>query len=148
MQSTSHVSPVPAGYHTVTPYLIVADAQGLFAFLTDGFGAQEIRRTPTLDGGVLNIEAQIGDSMVMLVQARTAHEARPASLYLYVPDVDATHARAIAAGGVTLMDPADMFYGDRSAGVADRASNHWWINARREALTTAELASRVAARVT
>ncbi|MEO6878703.1 MAG: VOC family protein [Gemmatimonadaceae bacterium] len=140
--------PVPSGYHTVSPYLIVPDAPGLFAFLSAAFAAREMRRTQTPDGEVLNIEACVGDSMIMVVQARAAHDARPASLYLYVPDVDAVHARAVAAGAVSLMEPADMFYGDRSAGVVDASGNHWWINTRLEALTSAELTSRVAAHVT
>ena len=140
------VAPVPAGYHTITPYLVVPDAPAAFAFLAAAFGAVEVRRTPTPDGGALNVEARVGDSMVMVVQARAGHEARPASLYLYVPDVDAAYARAVAAGGVPLLAPADMFYGDRSAGVADAAGNHWWINARRENLGTDELRARVAAR--
>src|SRR6195952_5407277 len=107
------VAPVPAGYHTITPYLVMPDAPATFAFLAAAFGAVEVRRTPTPDGGVLNIEARVGDSMVMVVQGRPGHEARPASLYLYVPDVDAAFARAVAAGGAPLLAPADMFYGDR-----------------------------------
>jgi uncharacterized glyoxalase superfamily protein PhnB len=140
------VSAVPAGYHTVTPYLVVPDTPAAFAFLAAAFGAAEVRRTPTPDGGVLNIEARVGDSMVMLVQGRPGHAARPASLYLYVPDVDAAYARAVAAGSVPLLAPADMFYGDRSAGVADPAGNDWWITARREDLGTHELGARAAAR--
>jgi PhnB protein len=138
------VSPVPSGYHTVTPYLIVPGATALFAYLAEAFGVDEVRRTAAPGGGVLNIEARIGDSMVMLVEARSAHDARPASLYLYVPDVDVVHARAVAAGGVSLMEPEDMFYGERSAGVADPAGNHWWISARTEDLSSDELAARAA----
>lgn len=140
------IDPVPPGYHTVTPYLVVSDAAAAFAFLKAAFGAVEVRRTPTPDGGVLNVEARVGNSMVMVVQGRPGHEARPASLYLYVPDVDAAYARAVAAGGASLLAPTDMFYGDRSAGVADTAGNHWWVNARREILSTDELAARTAAR--
>lgn len=139
------VSPVPSGYHTVTPYLIVPGAPALFAYLAEAFGAVEVRRTAAPGGGVLNIEARIGDSIVMLVEARSEHDARPASLYLYVPDVDVVHARAVTAGGVSLMEPEDMFYGERSAGVADPAGNHWWISARTEDLTSDQLAARAAA---
>ena len=92
------------------------------------------------------VRNSLGDSMVMVVQARDGHEARPASLYLYLSDVDAAFARAVDAGGTPLLAPADMFYGDRSSGVEDPAGNHWWLNARRENLSTEELRSRTAAR--
>lgn len=138
--------PVPAGYGTVTPYLVVADAIAVFEFLVRAFAATEIRRSPLPDGTVFNIEARIGDSMVMVVQGRSEHEIRPMALYLYVPDVDAVYEKALVAGALSLMTPADQFYGDRCAGVQDPAGNSWWIASRVEDLTSAEIGQRIASR--
>jgi PhnB protein len=112
------VTPVPAGYATVTPYLVVPDALALFAFLTNAIGATEVRRTSLPNGSVLNIEMRIGSSMIMLVQGRPEHEVRKTAFYVYVPNVDEAHARGVAAGGVSTMEPADQFYGDRGRGFA------------------------------
>ena len=140
------VNPIPDGYRTVTPYLVVGGVHRVLAFVTAAFGAEELRRTATPDGGVLNVELRIGDSTVMLVEARAGHDASPASLYLYVADADTVYARAVEGGGRALMEPEDMFYGDRCAGVEDPAGTRWWIATRIEDLTPAELAARVAAK--
>ena len=143
--SVMPVAPVPPGYATVTPYLVVADPRGLFAFHVDALGATEIRRTSLPDGSVFNIEARIGGSTVMFVQGRPGHEIRTAAFYVYVPDVDAAYARALAAGGVSTMPPADQFYGDRAAGFRDPAGNDWWLASRIETLSTEEISRRAAA---
>ena len=93
----------------------------------------------------MNIEARIGDAMLMIVQGRPGHERRTAAFYVYVADVDAAYARAIAAGGSSTMEPADQFYGDRGAGFKDPFGNDWWLATRLEDLSTEELARRVAA---
>jgi PhnB protein len=139
------VTPVPAGYATVTPYLVVPDALALFTFLTNAIDATEVRRTSLPNGSVLNIEMRIGSSMIMLVQGRPEHEVRKTAFYVYVPNVDEAHARAVAAGGVSTMEPADQFYGDRGAGFRDPAGNDWWLASRIEDLSSEELARRVAA---
>jgi PhnB protein len=139
------VTPVPAGYATVTPYLVVPDALALFTFLTNAIGATEVRRTSLPNGSVLNIEMRIGSSMIMLVQGRPEHEVRKTAFYVYVPNVDEAHARGVAAGGVSTMEPADQFYGDRGAGFRDPAGNDWWLASRIEDLSSEELARRVAA---
>jgi len=141
------VAPVPEGYATLTPYLVVPDPLALFAFLTAALGASEVRRTSLPDGTVFNIEARIGGSMVMLVQGRPGHLARSAALYVYVPDVDAAYAQAVATGGVSTMAPQDQFYGDRGAGFRDPAGNDWWLATRIENLSSEELARRAAARL-
>jgi len=115
------VEPIPTGYTTVTPYLVVADPLALFAFLQNAFAAIEIRRSPLPDGGAFNIETRIGNAMVMLVLARPDHDLRPTALYLYVPDVDGVYEKAIQAGGISLSQPEDQFYGDRCAGIQDPA---------------------------
>jgi uncharacterized glyoxalase superfamily protein PhnB len=140
----SEVSPIPDNYTAITPYLIVSDALALFEYLQKSFGAQEVRRTQISGSDILNIEVKIIDAMVMLVQARANHKVCTADLYHYVKDVDKVYRCAIKAGGTSLMEPEDMFYGDRQAGVKDPAGNHWWISSRKETLTTEELSKRAA----
>ncbi|HEY3269694.1 MAG TPA: VOC family protein [Geothrix sp.] len=140
------VSPVPAGYHRVTPYLVVADGEGLLAFLRGAFQAEECSRTVRPDGSIANAEVRIGDSMVMVAQAREPWKPMPAGFYLYVPDTDAAYAAALAAGGASLLEPADQFYGDRNAGVQDPWGNNWWIATHIEDVDETEIQRRMAAR--
>lgn len=138
------VKPVPDGYHTVTPYLVVDDVARLIAFIEQAFGARETHRTKGPDGTIRHAEAQIGDSRVMMGQARDPWKPMPAAIYLYVPDTDATYQRAVAAGGKSLMEPANQFYGDRNAGVADPMGNYWWIGTHVEDVSPEELERRAA----
>jgi uncharacterized glyoxalase superfamily protein PhnB len=140
------VQPVPAGYHTVTPYLVVADGEGLMAFLRDAFAAETCSRTVRPDGSIANAEVRIGDSMVMIAQARDPWKPMPAGFYLYVPDTDAAYRAALAAGGISAMEPSDQFYGDRNAGVQDPWGNHWWIATHIEDVDDAEIQRRMAVR--
>ena len=140
------VSPVPAGYHTVTPYVIVPDGEGFIAFLRAAFQAEERSRAVRPDGSIANAEVRIGDSMVMLAQAREPWKPMPTGFYLYVPDTDAVYRAALAAGGISLMEPADQFYGDRNAGVQDPWGNQWWIATHLEDVDEAEVQRRMAAR--
>jgi len=138
------VKPVPEGYHTVTPYLTVADLPALLEYVQAAFGATLAEQTADAEGKIRHAEFIIGDSRVMAGQARAEWPARPAALYLYVPDTDATYQAAMRAGGTSLMEPADQFYGDRNAGVQDPQGNYWWIATRFEDLTPEELARRSA----
>ncbi len=140
------VSPVPPGYHRVTPYLVVADGEGFLGFLRVAFQAEECSRTVRPDGSIANAEVRIGDSMVMVAQAREPWKPMPTGFYLYVPDTDATYAAALAAGGASLLEPADQFYGDRNAGVQDPWGNNWWIATHIEDVDEAEIQRRMAAR--
>src|SRR6266571_6717708 len=112
------VKPVPEGYHTVTPFLTLKDAAGAIEFYKKAFGAQERVRMPTPDGKVAHAELQIGDSVVMLSEA-IQEPVTSASMYLYVPNVDAVCQRAVAAGAEAAMPPTDMFWGDRFGRVVD-----------------------------
>jgi len=115
------------GFRSVTPYLVVADAPRLIDFLKAAFGAHELLRMQRPDGTVQHAELQIGDSRLELGQANEKWNAMPATLHLYVPDADATYRRALADGAVSIQDPHDTDYGDRSAGVQDPCGNHWFI---------------------
>lgn len=140
------VSPVPEGYRMVTPYLVVADGEGLLAFLRSAFRAEVVSRSVRPDGSIANAEVRVGDSMVMLAEARAPWKPMPAGFYLYVPDTDAVYQAALAAGGVSLMEPADQFYGDRNAGVQDPWGNNWWIATHIEDVDEAEIQRRLTLR--
>jgi uncharacterized glyoxalase superfamily protein PhnB len=139
------VKPIPDGYHTVTPYLIVSEAAKLLEYLKQAFGA-EVNECMTGPGGeVQHAQITIGDSKIMMGEARDEWPAMPGSLYLYVPDTDAVYKRAMEAGGKSLMEPADQFYGDRNAGVVDPSGNYWWIATHVEDVPPEEMEKRAAA---
>ena len=114
-------------YRTLTPYLVVPDADTEMSFLRTAFGATEVSCQRNTDGTVMHAELKIGDSLVMLGQARGEWKALPAALYLWVPDVDAVYARALEAGAASQSAPEDKPYGHRNAGVVDRNGVTWWI---------------------
>jgi uncharacterized glyoxalase superfamily protein PhnB len=138
------VQPIPEGYHTVTPYIIAKDAEGLLAFLKAAFAAREHHMSRRPDGVIWHGDVIIGDSHVMFSQGNDRVPAMPASVYLYVPDTDATYHAALRAGGTSLMEPADQFYGDRNAGVKDSNGNGWWIGTHVEDVPAEELERRAA----
>ncbi len=136
------VKAVPDGFHTVTPYLVVSGAAKLIEFVKAGLGATEVYRHLRPDGSVMHAQVRIGNSMVMLADANELHGPTPCSLYLYVEDVDALYARALAAGATSIMPPANMFYGDRNAGVKDASGMQWWIGAHVEDVSDEEMTRR------
>jgi uncharacterized glyoxalase superfamily protein PhnB len=136
------VKPIPDGYHTITPYLTVADLPRLLEFMQAAFGANVTEVSNDANGKARHAEVQIGDSKLMCGQAGEKWTPRPAQLYLYVEDTDAVYARAMSAGGKSLMEPADQFYGDRNAGVEDPLENYWWIATHVEDVTPEEMARR------
>ena len=140
------VKPIPKGFHTVTPYLIVEGAKKTISFMEQALGAQHDHE-PTLrpDGTVMHATLKIGDSMVMISDASEYAKAMPAMLYLYVPDVDAAYQRAIKAGATSIMEPADQFYGDRSGGVKDPSGNSWFVATHKEDIAPQELQKRAEA---
>ncbi len=141
------VKPVPEGYHTATPYIVVSGVAKVIEFLEKTFDAKEMgERATRPDGTVMHAEVKIGDSPIMLGEPVGQLEPRPGSIYLYVADTDAAYQRAIRAGGTSLMEPADQFYGDRNAGVRDSAGNVWWIGTHIEDVAPAEIARRAAQR--
>ncbi|WP_133501704.1 VOC family protein [Cognatilysobacter terrigena] len=119
----------PAGHPAVAPYLVVRDAAAQIAFLVDVFGAVERLRHATPEGGIRHAEVAIEESVVMVGERADAAFAN--SLHVYVPDVDAVYARAIAAGATGLAAPRDLPYGDRSAGVGDPQGTVWWLGTHR-----------------
>ncbi|MDQ3950788.1 MAG: VOC family protein [Gemmatimonadota bacterium] len=140
------MKPIPDGYHTVTPYLVVRDVPRLIDFLRQAFGATELTRAARPDGSVMHAEVAIGDSRVMMGEATASSPPMPGCVHLYVVDTDALYHLALQAGATSLREPADQFYGDRMAGVQDPVGNQWWIATHTEDVPPAEIARRAAAR--
>jgi PhnB protein len=140
------VKPVPDGYHTVTPYLVVRGAAKTIEFARKAFGAEVIEEPiKRPDGTIMHTQIKIGDSIVMISDASEQHPPTQSMLYLYVPNVDAVYQRAVAAGGTSLMEPIDQFYGDRSGGVKDPSGNQWFIGTHKEDVAPQELKKRAEA---
>ena len=139
------VKPIPKGYHTVTPYLTVRDAPKVIEFLKQAFGAKLSHEMKRPDGSIMHAEIVIGDSPVMIAEENEMAKATLSSLYIYVPDVDSVYRQAIKAGGSNVMEPMDMFYGDRSGGVKDPSGNSWFIATHKEDVEPKELAKRAEA---
>ena len=134
--------PVPDGYHTVTPYLVVDGGQKLIDFLKQAFGAKETFSMKGQGETIAHAEVQIGDSIIMISDAASEWKSRSSMLYLYVEDVDAVYKRALEAGATSVREPANQFYGDRSGGVTDPVGNYWGIATHVEDVPPDELAKR------
>lgn len=136
------IKPIPDGYHTITPYLLVENVGDYIDFLVKAFGASHIYATKMPDGTVTHADLMIGDSHLMLGKANDDWKPNPTMLYLYVPDTDATYQKALGAGATSLMEPANQHYGDRNAGVLDATGNQWWIATHVEDVSPEELQKR------
>jgi uncharacterized glyoxalase superfamily protein PhnB len=141
----SKVKPIPEGYHTITPFLVVAGAEKLIDFLKQAFGAKETFRTALPDGTIKHAEIKIGNSMLMMGDAKGECAPSKSMFYLYVEDTDALYQSALAAGATSIMPPSDQFYGDRSGGVKDPFGNEWWIATHIEDVSSEEMEKRAAA---
>jgi uncharacterized glyoxalase superfamily protein PhnB len=139
------VKPIPDGYHSVTPYLTIPGVAKLLDFLKQAFEAQELHRMPRPDGAIMHTEVRIGDSRVMMGEPMGGCQPMFGSLYLYVHDVDAVYKRALQAGATSTSEPADQFYGDRSAGIKDPVGNQWWIATHKEDVPPEEIVRRAEA---
>ncbi len=142
IQATTAPEPIPAGYHTVTPFLVVNEAEQLLDFMRTAFNAEQTYVMKDPRGKLMHATAKIGDSIVMIADATEKMAAMPCMLYLYVHDVDKVYQRAVKAGGLSLREPTDEFYGDRSAGIKDRWSNQWWIATHIEDVDVEEISRR------
>jgi len=149
---TSRPKPIPDGYHTATPYLIVNDAALAIEFYKEAFGATELLRMAKPDGKIGHAEIRIGDSTIMLADEFPEMGARspqsfggsPVSIFLYVENVDAVFAQTVAAGAVVQRPVADQFYGDRMGGVKDPFGHAWYIATHVEDVSPEEMRKRAA----
>ena len=123
--------PIPEGYHTVTPYLVVNDAAGALEFYEKAFGAKEKVRMPGPGGRIMHAEFQIGDSMIMMTEAGGPNKSpqsyggSPVSIFIYVDNVDSVFDQAVKAGAKADMPPQDMFWGDRFGKLTDPFGHYW-----------------------
>jgi len=152
-QSSPSACALPAGYHSVTPYLIVQASSEAIAFYGRAFGAVEVMRMPMPDGRIGHAELKFGDSFVMLadefpemdaVSPRTLGNS-PVGLLLYVDDVDKTVERAVAKGATIKKPVADQFYGDRTGTIEDPWGHKWTVAVHVEDVSPEEMQRRMAA---
>ena len=147
------VKPIPEGYHSVTPYLIIEGAGEAIEFYKKAFGAKELFRFPTPDGKVGHAEMKIGDSPIMLADAYPAMGynspkslgGSPVSLMVYVEDVDTVFNQAVEAGATVKEAVTDKFYGDRSGSLIDPFGHVWHVATHKEDVSMEEMEKRAKA---
>jgi PhnB protein len=147
------VKPIPDGYHTATPYLIIRGAGDAIEFYQKAFGATELFRFPTPDGKIGHAEIKIGDSPIMLADeypemgynSPQTLGGSPVSLMIYVEDVDTIFNQAIAAGGTVKEAVSDKFYGDRIGTLTDPFGHVWHVSTHKEDVSVAEMQRRAKA---
>jgi PhnB protein len=145
------VAPIPPGYRSITPYLAIDGAAQAIAIYTAAFGARERMRLPRPDGKVGHAEIEIGDSVVMLADPWPGNAFSPpkgdvsVSIHLYVTDVDAVFARAVAAGATAERPVETMFYGDRGGSLRDPFGHRWHVATHVEDVAPEEIGRRMAA---
>jgi len=148
------MKPVPDGFHTATPYMIIKGAAAAIEFYKQAFGATEMMRHADADGTVRHAHIKIGDSPIMIAdefpefpewRGPQARGGSPVHIYLYVADADAVFDRAIAAGAKQLLPMQDQWYGDRSGGVTDPFGHVWYIATQKEIVSPEEMRKRAAA---
>jgi PhnB protein len=142
------VAPVPQGMHTLTPNLVLRDCAKAIDFYKTALGAKEMSRMPAPDGkSIWHAELRVGDSTVFMNDempgmgrlAPSPSSPVPVTMWLYVPDCDAAFERAVSAGAKATMQPADMFWGDRVASVADPFGYLWSFATHQKDMSDAEM---------
>ena len=152
MALTGLVKPIPDGYHSVTPYLVVDGAAGAIEFYKKAFGAAELLRIDGPGGTIGHAEIRVGDSPIMLadvspemgMKCPKGHGGSPVSLVLYVEDVDAFVATAVSAGARLTRPVEDKFYGDRSGSLEDPYGHSWHVMTHIENVSPEEMRRRAA----
>jgi PhnB protein len=146
------VQPIPAGYHSVTPYLSIRGAAESIEFYKKAFGAKEIMRMPGPGGSIGHAEVRIGDSRIMLADEFAAMDflspkargGTTVTIHVYMKDVDVAVARASAAGAKVVRPVQDQFYGDRTGSIEDPFGHIWHIATHKEDVSMPELKRRAA----
>jgi PhnB protein len=120
----------PVGYPSVSPYLIVSDAAATIRFLEQVFGGRLLRSFPDAQGRLMHAEVRLDDSVLMLADSAPEWPPVPSYVHVYVPDVDASHASALAAGATSVQLPVKKDDEDKRGGVRDAGGTTWWIATR------------------
>lgn len=147
---TASTKPIPEGYHTASPYLIVTNAAQAIDYYKQAFGATEIMRLANAEGKIMHAEIRIGDSPIMLCDESPKCKAfsprtigdTSVSIFLYLEDVDAVVNRAVAAGATLVMPVADQFWGDRCGTITDPFGHKWSVATHVEDVSPEEIARR------
>jgi PhnB protein len=145
------VKPIPEGFHTITPSLVVRDAAKAIDFYKKALGAEELVRMPSPDGKIVHAELKIGDSIIFLSDEMPESPAKSPQtlggvtgvLNLYVQDVDKSFQRAVDAGAKVAMPLADQFWGDRYGSLADPFGYVWGLGTHKEDLNPQQMQERM-----
>jgi PhnB protein len=145
--------PIPEGYHTATPYLIIGGAADAIEFYKKAFGAKELFRFPAPDGKIGHAEIKIGDSPIMLAdefpemgyKGPQTLGGSPVSIMIYVDDVDTVFNRAVEAGATVKEAVSDKFYGDRMGTLTDPFGHRWHVATHKEDVSPEEMERRAKA---
>lgn len=149
---TKATQPIPPGFHTITPHLIIKDVPKAIEFYKKAFGAEELMRMPVPDGRIMHACLQIGDSKLFLCDEFPEHDCgvspqtlknAHATMHVFVEDVDKAYQRAVDAGAKGVMPPQDMFWGDRYGTVVDPFGQPWSLATHQEDLTLDEIKKRM-----
>ena len=138
-----NVPPIPDGFHTITPNIIIDGVESAIEFYKQVFGAEEKVRLTTPDGKIVHCELAIGDSRLNIGEAMDGWPPHPLLAQIYVADADAVFERAVTAGAKVVMPMSDMFFGSREGRVSDSFGGTWTISTRKEIISTAEMQSRL-----
>jgi len=146
------VKPIPDGYHTATPYLVVKGAAKAIEFYKNAFGATELMRMAGPGGGIMHAELKIGDSIIMMgdedpkrgIRGPESLGGSSMSLYLYVDDCDKVFNQAVGAGATATTPLKDQFYGDRNGAIKDPFGHSWHIATHKEDVSMDEIRKRMA----
>lgn len=146
------VKPIPDGFHNLTPYITTRNTVEAIEFYKKAFGAVEVGRISMPDGSIAHAEIQIGDSKIMMAEesedwgnlSPQKLNGSPVNLCLYVEDVDAVFAQALAAGATVTgdMEVKDQFYGDRSGSLTDPYGHQWTVMTHQEDVSFEEMQKR------
>jgi PhnB protein len=133
---------IPQGFHTITPFLLADDASELIQFLERAFEGGVTYKMTSEDGIVRHATVKIGDSIVMVSNGTEVYQPMPCILHVYVEDADSVYQNALSAGGISIQEPRNEFYGDRTSAIKDRWGNQWWIATHMEDVDEEEMKKR------
>ena len=151
--ATSGIKPIPEGYRSITPYLVVKGAVRAIEFYKQAFGATELMRIPGPNDTIMHAEIRIGDSVIMLAdempggpyRSPEAFGGSPVSLMVYIENVDNVFARALSLGARQVREVQDQFYGDRSGNLIDPFGHVWTVATHVEDVSPEEMKRRMEA---